>query len=94
MGTQAVEELYYYGPPFHRDAAYKYFQKNKASLTRISVSERYTGSENKLRKLLHAFLKLPALQKLDLDCNIPEDIQAALDIQGVYWDRGIYSTKS
>lgn len=85
--TQCVEKFIYHGPRFYHDTADKFFEKNRASLKHFEFHGNFYDAQRKMVELLPALLKLPALQELILDVNMPEEIQRTLERSGVYWRR-------
>lgn len=90
-GTNCVEELRYGGQPFYRNTADKFFEKNRRSLTSIVVREKFVDGDVRLNALLDSLFKLPVLEQLNLDCNIPQSTLRLLEKRGIHWKRGNFA---
>lgn len=81
--TKGVESLSINGP---RDDLDQFLENNRNTLVSITMYKKYDyhRRDEKLDKLIEAFLELPALEELRIDCIISEHFRAALQESGVY----------
>jgi len=86
-GTKCVEKFIYSGSPYFIEVLAGFLQKNRSTLRYILLGGRFSSGNKKLENLLQSFLKLPALEELYVDYEIPEDILKILRSNGVYWSR-------